>query len=78
MSIPGLSTIKTWLLVGISFALTVVTFLWGHEKVARTNDKLKRSIKARKQVENALEVKENINSMSDDSVAGELHKFDRD
>ena len=48
MSIPGLSTLKTWILIALSLLLAGVTAAFGFEKAARANEKLKGEIDARK------------------------------
>jgi len=70
--------LKTYLLIGASIGLGVMTILFQHEKLARTHDKLKQAVKARKDVENAHKVDNAVGDMSDSDVADELHKYDRD
>ena len=48
MSIPGLGALKTWGMVGLSFALLIVSFLFKSEQAARAKEKLKGEIQARK------------------------------
>jgi len=48
MSIPGISTLKTWGMVILGFGLAIVTVLLQSEKLGRTNDKLAISVKKRK------------------------------
>ena len=46
--IPGLSTLKTWGLIGLGFAATILFALFKSEKAGRAKDKLDGIVTARK------------------------------
>lgn len=48
MTIPGVSTLKTWGMVALGFVLTVVYALLQSEKAGRARDELAISVKTRK------------------------------
>lgn len=48
MSIPGLSTLKTWGLIALGFAFTIAFALFKNEAAGRAKDKLKGEVQARK------------------------------
>jgi hypothetical protein len=62
MGIPGLSTLKTWGMVAVGFALTVVYALLQVEKAGRAKDKLAIAVNNRKiQAEAIKEINKGLN-----------------
>ena len=70
--------LKTYALIGLSIAIGILAAMFEHEKLKVVHNQLKEQVKAREQVTNALQVTNAVDDMSDDTVADELHKFDRD
>ena len=73
-----LSKLKGYALAGLAVLSAVLAALWQYSKASHAKDKLKASEANKEQLENAIEVKNDIDNMSDSDIHSELHKYNRD
>lgn len=73
-----LSSIKNYALAALAVLTGILAALWQHSKASHVKDKLKASEANKEQLENAIEVKNDIDNMPDPDIHSELHKYNRD